>query len=494
MDFLDPKKQRSHRTRIVIGYFLIAIAVALAARLVTLTIRGFSYDEKTGQVIQNGLVFVDSQPGSARLFLDGQRDGQTSSRLVIAEGNHSIKLERDGYRAWQSSFTLLGGSIERLVYPILVPDQLSPKAVATYSAVPKLISQSPNYKRLVVQQVGSASRFDLYDLSVKKVIASAIELPAGVITKKSGTNSWQPIEWSADDNQLLLQHSYPGGTEFIVLNVAKPASSQNISKLFSASKPTKLRLNAGKVDKVLFVDKKGQLDQGAVSSKTTSVLASKVLDYQPMLDGSVALIAQNDSKITPSELRLIVGSRTYDLRGFAKSPSYQLAAYGGGGHVLVAAGLPAQHLVYVYKDPQVALKDSRVAAVAPISALKLSAKTAGYLSFSPNGRLVALQAGSRLSVYNFQDDKLANYDIKLPVTTTQKAFWLDSNHLGISTANKFSIFDFDGQNRQYLFPVANGTESWLDNKSHTLFSLAPTSAKLKHTTLQSTSLLAPADQ
>jgi hypothetical protein len=62
MYYLDPKGKRAHTIRLFIGYFLMAIVLAISTLLVVLITNGYDVDRKTGGVIQNGLIVVGSNP------------------------------------------------------------------------------------------------------------------------------------------------------------------------------------------------------------------------------------------------------------------------------------------------------------------------------------------------------------------------------------------------------------------------------------------------
>jgi hypothetical protein len=62
-----------------------------------------------------GALTVDSRPAGASVFLDGQPVGITPLSLPqVAEGEHAIRLERDGYRRWSSSIRVARGQRQRV--------------------------------------------------------------------------------------------------------------------------------------------------------------------------------------------------------------------------------------------------------------------------------------------------------------------------------------------------------------------------------------------
>jgi hypothetical protein len=83
MDYLDPKKKNQHKKRLMIGYGLMAIVIVLMT-LILQYIAGGYFIDKNGQLIQNGLLYITTEPGDATVFLDGQKQRDTTeSRLVI---------------------------------------------------------------------------------------------------------------------------------------------------------------------------------------------------------------------------------------------------------------------------------------------------------------------------------------------------------------------------------------------------------------------------
>ena len=101
MDFLDPKKRRSYHIRLITGYFLVAIVITLGTIIVIYGANGYGINRKTGQIVQNGLVFVDSKPANAEVFLNNvDQHTSTSARLVLPAGNYNMSLKKAGYRDW----------------------------------------------------------------------------------------------------------------------------------------------------------------------------------------------------------------------------------------------------------------------------------------------------------------------------------------------------------------------------------------------------------
>jgi hypothetical protein len=58
---------------------------------------------------------VASRPAGARVLLDGREVGRTPLRLErIAPGRHTVRLELDGHRLWETTLTVTAGQAARV--------------------------------------------------------------------------------------------------------------------------------------------------------------------------------------------------------------------------------------------------------------------------------------------------------------------------------------------------------------------------------------------
>src|SRR3990167_1733050 len=106
MDFLDSRKRRSHKIRLIIGYVLMSIAIGLGTVILVYDTYGYGINTKTGDIVQNGLLFVDSKPGGADIYLNGRsQNSTTAARLILPAANYTLQIKKSGYRDWQRTFT-----------------------------------------------------------------------------------------------------------------------------------------------------------------------------------------------------------------------------------------------------------------------------------------------------------------------------------------------------------------------------------------------------
>ena len=70
MDFLDPRKKNRQSIQLAIGHTLMALLVIVGTYILVSQAYGFDVDRSSGSVIRNGLVFIDSAPDKAKIYLN----------------------------------------------------------------------------------------------------------------------------------------------------------------------------------------------------------------------------------------------------------------------------------------------------------------------------------------------------------------------------------------------------------------------------------------
>ncbi len=471
MDFLDPKKKRAHRIKLFIGYGLMAIALGFGTRILFSQSYGYHRDPKTGEVVQNGLVFINAQPEAAQVKLNGVDRGQTDQRLDIPSGQYDLELSRSGYRTWKRSFTLEGGSIERFVYPLLFPETLKTSDVQLYANAPSLATTSPDRHWLLVSQPGSFTTFDVLDLESSTATSKVVSLPASLLEAKGATHGLSLVDWASDNRHVLLKHSFEGGQEFVLVDIESPAGSVNINKTFNVPL-TEVSLRDKKFDLYyLFNQPAKTLQTATLSSRQVTPYLSDVLAFRSSGDNVVVYVTAAQAKEGKVLLRVREGTDSYSLREFPAGDSYVLGANRFDNAWYFAAGAASEQKAYVYKNPVAAIKRRPDVKPVPVGVLHLN-KAPEFITFSANARFVAVQAGSQFAVYDAETDRQYNYDSGLILTPAQQVTWMDGHRLMAVAGGKTVVFDYDGTNKQTLSPAVAGSVPLFDGNYKALFNVA----------------------
>jgi hypothetical protein len=481
MDYLDPRKQRTHTIRLMVIYVVTAIVILLATAALLRIAHGASLG-KDGQVVQNGFVFVSSQPGNGTVYVNGKEKGATSVRLQLPEGPYSLDVKRTGYHTWHRDVKVIGDSVVRYDYPLLVPTDLIASPVKTYSTVPVLTLQSPDRRWMLIQQPGSLLGFDMFDMNDPKAVVSnakSISFPESVLTSASGEQSWTLTEWSNDNRHVVLQHNFTGGSEYVLLDRDDPSKSVNLTKT--------LHLNPGQV--VSLRDKK--FDQYYIfdgPAKTVSAVTLSNPDTEtPVLTGALAfksyaadmLLYVTETNAQPGHVESMLrdGDSTYRIADHLAGAPYLLNLAQYSGDWFVAVGSSA----------------AKLTTLKPVRLLKMPAPN--YIDFSANTRFIMVENGQQFAMYDAEYDKSYNYIVSQPLDAPQPhAIWMDGDRVTYVSGGKQVIFDYDNLNTQTLSATTPGLLPFFDRNYHFIYNLTPASAATGQSILTQTGLLIPKDQ
>lgn len=492
MDFLDPKKKRAHAIRLFIGYCLITIAILLATTLLLFAAMGYGINRTTGEVTQNGLVFVDAHPEAANIKINGQDKGQTDGRFVFEAGRYSLDLSREGYRPWHKDFTLQGGSIVRLVYPFLFPTQLTTSTTMATSSTPDLVTTSPDRHWIVVHTPDALNTFQIIDTSTKDNIPVPITVPAALLGSHAGAQTLEFGEWSTDNRHVLLKHAFTGGYDYIILDREKPAESTNISGALGRGY-TSVTLFDKQSDKIYGYDANGGVLQSVdLKTKIVTPVATNVISFWPYKDTTVLYVTSQGAPAGKVMVHLREGQTDYVLRELNAGTKYllNLAEFDGG--MYLAAASTADGRLYIYKNPLEALKKNDVSLNIPLLLLKLD--NPDVVSFSANARFIALQAGSKFEVYDAETKQQYRFDTKLALDAGQKAEWMDGHRLMLVSEGKMRVFEFDGMNMQTLVSAQSGFIPSFDRDFTAMFTYGPQATDATKTGLSRTELIVKKNQ
>ncbi|MGH7157348.1 MAG: PEGA domain-containing protein [Candidatus Saccharimonadales bacterium] len=456
MDYLDPRKRRAYHIRLVVGYILVAIVIGLGTIIIVYGANGYGFNTKTGQIVQNGLVFVDSQPSGAAIYLNNDEQGSnTSARLILPAGNYTLTLKKAGYRNWSSEFILNGQTVARYAYPFLFPVTPVTTNLKTYTSNPGLITQTPNQQWLLVENNEASTTspvFDEYDTTTLDKTTPSVQqvsIPAGILTNYSSASALKEVEWSTDNNNLLLQHTYSGGNEFIVFNRAHPDQSFNVNTMFGAN-PSQVNLFNKSTSQLYIYNQDGTLQLGDTSAKTLGpVLLKQVLAFKPYGKNLITYVTKANEPVGMVAARIWSNGTTYKLNEFTAGTTYLIDAAQYQGNFYYAASSNTVDRVNIYKNPLNDLQNPSTGKALPKLALHITG--AQQIGFSKNARLIGAENGQRFAVYDIETGSLYQYPLSNQLASNMA--WMDGNRFIGESDGKIFVMDFDGTNKQRLVPT-----------------------------------------
>lgn len=473
MDFLDPRKTRKRRRRLIAWYVAMALIIAVGTVVLVYGAYGYKINTKTGQITESGLLFLDSKPGGATIYLNGKAIGQnTSARLVLPEGTYTITLKKNGYRDWQRTAKLPARYIDRFVYPFLFPQNPVVTTIKTYSAAPPLMTQTPDLHWLLVQVPGTTTvTFDQYDTTKLTKPSTVVTLPASVLTDPGAAGSkLSEVEWSTDNNHLLLKHTYPGGSEFVVLNRTDPSQSFNVNRMFNIA-PSQVALKNKKTNQLYIYSQKAKtLQLGDTGKKTLAApFLRHVLAFKPYGPNIVDYVSDNLSSGGQVQARIWNNGPTYLLSTFPAGSAYILDTASFQGHLYFIAGSNTEARLDYYKDPLNDIKDPNIGHSIPLLTLQAAGVTKG--SFSDNARFIAIEGGQHFAVYDMETKTRYQYTLKTPINAP--LHWMDGHRLMGTSRGSVFVMDYDSANQQKLVPTSYAPGGYFSPNFNQLLTFAP---------------------
>jgi PEGA domain len=468
MDYLDPKKKNQHKKRLMIGYGLMAIVIVLMT-LILQYIAGGYFIDKNGQLIQNGLLYITTEPGDATVFLDGQKQRDTTeSRLVIPAGNYTVEIQKPGYRPWSQKVEVEGAGVRRLFHPRLFPEKITTNIAQTFEAGPRLVAQSVDRKFIFANFASNPSQLLFYNTESISNEPSIVDLPLQLLPTEVDNGELSFIEWSDDNKYLLISYRVEEKVWFIVLNREAPAESLIVNNVI-AKDPTKISLINRKFDQWHVFDKSSATLSRASRSAGAAleVEVTTVIDYRTVED-LVLYATPSDNFPDKTAFKIREKGRTYLIREISSSDSHLFDIARLGNAWLVAIASPSESKTYVYQNPTVYLRNKPDKKTpVPTTILKLAKPF--ELSFSTTANIVMVRNDSNFSVYDFENEENTSFELGIPLNNKQKLRWMDGHHLVAVQSGRINVFDYDGSNIQSLTDGQSEFGAFFDSDYKTLF-------------------------
>lgn len=470
MDFLDPRRRKAYRRRLFIGYALMSIVIALGTLIVLYLAYGYNVDRENGEFIQNGIVFVDSKPKGATVYVnDVAERSTTDTRLVLPQGDYTIRLEAPGFRTWQKSIKLQGGQIERMVYPLLLPNSLITSDIQTYDATPQIASQSPDRRWVLVQKPGQTYKFDVFDLNNPESPQTQIAVPVAGLTKPSAEATLEIVEWSNDNRHILIKRSYEGVHEYIMFDRERNGDSVNLNSALGIT-PAKVSLKDKRPDQIYFLDAvPGSLRSADTKARTISApLLNAVIDYTSYSDDIVLFVTREGSESSKADFKVLESDKIVQIRTVTESDRYVMTIAKYQDEWFYVVGAAKDNVVFVYKNPLPALKNNEKS---QLNVTVLGIENPRFVSFSANTQFIAAQSGKTFRTLDLEYDRQHKFTLDQDIPLNQEVKWMDGYRFLYAQNQQSHIVDYDGANKQTLVTTSIANGPFFDRDYNNVYTL-----------------------
>ncbi|MBR5027026.1 PEGA domain-containing protein [Candidatus Saccharibacteria bacterium] len=442
---MDPQTEKKRQAWKVIltDSFMTLVAVVLVVVL-GLTVSGYWINENF-EVARSGMLQISSEPTGATVIVDDAALPQrTNVSRVIPVGEHSVKIEKDGYDTWFKTVEIKDGLLYRLRYPRLFPNE--PVIEKTPIEYDEATTMSVSPKRDYILVANKTNKWTLVNLEEEKINPKEIDLaavfPSGINGKISN------IEWNNDQNRILLSVQLNDKLDWFLFDLNNTSRSINLSDNFGIGF-TEVDFLNGSADNLLTLRDK-MLQKINVNNKSISaILAEGVEKYHYY--GDEVVFTANGSEGAYIGLLKANKDEVKTLRNVEDATA----------EAFISKFYDNEYLTLIEKNKISVFKREDLN----------SAEYVFELSFTPTkvkigrmGEYVVAISGNQIATLDMEAEKVREWQIETTVFD-----WLDDSMIYQSSNGEIVVYDFDGLNRRVIatdaregFPVVvTNDDKWL---------------------------------
>jgi hypothetical protein len=430
------------RLLVMLGYMFAAVFVVGFTVALVAYGNDYTYDFKSGKIVQRGHVIIQSIPGGIRVNADGKTlSKKTPYQAVYSVGKHTFTLAKDGYHPWTKQLEVLAGQVTLVSYAILVPKQPEKVQLDTKPAITAQ-SISKDHRHLAYITGGANPAVYTLEISDKK--------PVRLYTPKAATpeapaEALAGVSWSDDASHILIRSTIGPQVIYRLADVSSGAEPINLTDQYKFDFSS-LMFSWGNWRQLYWVSSDGGLRRLDVESQSVSVvLADKVSQFWVVPD-RILYVQQTDLGRTLWSMDNR-GKRQEVIPALPESDSYSVAygEFDGREQLAVVPSKTQTGTLYVdiFSDTPVA---------------KVVAHGVMTADFSPDGHLVVFSAPQTLVSYDIERSQLQGKDAIYTVSdqpgVLSSLTWFDNYHLLSVRDGRLYWSEYDGANRVDLGPAA----------------------------------------
>jgi hypothetical protein len=470
----DPPSKKKQMIRQSIIALAMTVTVVTLVFTLILMVLGYRFNRAEGTLEQGGLVQFNSIPAAATLTLDSTKlSSVTPANLTIGAGPHTITMAKSGYAPWQKNVEVKAGSVLWLTYARLIPTDLPVSNVANFPAVTSSLT-SPSRKWFALTTDPAAPAITLADISTDTPKLTNLTLPAGgytVPTDKTG-EVFRLMSWDPSNRFLLIEHTYVGGSEWIMADTENIAASKNLTDLFDLP-ITGVRFSNSN-SRILYALINGDVRRIDVDGATISAPLVKGVAEFSLYDRSIITYVTTPDPTTKQRTVGYVEDgaakprpiRTYSDDG-ASPLHLSIGKYYGDTYIAIAYG----ETVDILRGPLPRSDSSDPSSLTAIATMMVPGGV-DFLSNKTDGRFFVAQHDANYSVYDLELDKLTSTTLKGDSPVQGELRWLDDYTAWSSRDSRLRLYEFDGANQHEIMPIIPGQNPTLSPNGRYIY--APT--------------------
>lgn len=449
MSVIQDKKRRQ-MIKVILAEGAMLVAVVIIVVVATLAAMGF-FVSSDGSIEQSGLVQIHSLPTGASVTIDGDTlFSRTNLSRTVAEGEHSVKIARDGYDEWNKTIKMKPGVLLRLYYPRLFLLNRTQENVQELGQ--DLAFYAPSKDRTsILYAEKTATVWQWLDVKGDEVRATELDMTEILPGIKDGEflGRVDEIKWSTNGDHVITKVTYDGATEWISINLRDLKNSLNLTKTFGMDFD-QVEMADGSAGKIFVLENHHLRRINTGDQEISRVLLDNIASF--MNEGGEMIYTttkQNEADNNISSRQIGVyrdgekgGTLLTTVPGDAKV-RVALASYYGDSYF----GYTIEDKLYVSYGvfPTYNENEADLSGLKELFNSESLAMKPEVLSVSPGDGYFVARAGKQLAVVSFETTELYQYEA---LSSTLK--WLDDDIIYTTQDESLIVWDFDNANRRKL--------------------------------------------
>jgi hypothetical protein len=437
------------------NYLVIALVVGVLAAVIVLAAAGYDIDRSTGQVIQNGILLIETDPEGAKVTINDFTEGaQTPARYPIPAGEYNLMVEKEGYRPWQSPVEVIGSQVSWIYYPKLVPQVINTTQVNNVDGL-NFIAANESRNEILVNLKDGIRSLLIFDMGAEEPTANPFVIPEEVFETDEDDSiigAIKLLDWSVNGRLVALEYRYDKQTDIVIVDLVEPANSFNIDRDYDVEP-----------DEVIFTENDSRLFlliEGEVYEVETN--AAVIGDPIDESVSQLVVTADNEWLVKTSKRGTTISSsrniESLTIDSDIADGEVRYGEWDGQRYFLIEGSDRAE--IYINSEEGQA-EQNIVDKVLQLDGIKQS-------DVAPGGRFVSLYAADETLVYDLETLKTH----EIPLGSSDNIGWLDGHRLHYALGDQLRIIDFNGFNDYQIASYNSDYSVFVDDQFNSIYSIA----------------------
>lgn len=449
MSVIEDKKRRQ-MLKVILAEAVMLVSVVAIVVVATLAAMGF-FVGSDGSIEQSGLVQIHSMPTGASVTIDGGvLFARTNLSRTVAEGEHAVKIARDGYDEWDKTIKMRPGILLRLYYPRLF--LLNRQQENVQELGQDLAFYAPSEDRTSILYAEERSTLWQW-LDVKGDEVRRTELDMANILPGVKENEFfgrvEEVKWSANGDHVITKVSYEGVVEWISVNLRDLKNSLNLTRTFGMDF-SQVEMADGSAGKIFVLENQHLRRINTGDQEISRVLLEDIASFMNEGGNIIYSTVKKEGVEGDSALRKIgvyrdgeKGSTT--LTSVPGESKIRVAIANYYGEVYLGYTVDDQFYICYGNLPTYNENEADFSGLKELLGGEKLAMKPESLSVSPGDGYFVAKNGKYFAVVGFETTELYQYEA---LSSTLK--WLDDDMFYTTQDEGLTVWDFDNTNRREL--------------------------------------------